>query len=574
MFKIDFLTMVSKRLLVIISLVYSFVQAFAQSDFYYYLGKQIPLSRHEKKICVSISKDEVNTRKLILSHMDVITTINDDKFDMFVVYKSDYDKLAYRKFREEERNKVLLTSCYYTTGNAEVFSTPYLNVRLKKEQDIKLLESFSEKHGLEIVGHDSLMPLWYILAITPRSNKNSLESANEIWESGYFAASVADFCSDDLTSSNDPMFNQQWGLNNNSYPSIDINVCSAWNYATGKNIKIGILDTGVELSHIDLVNNIANISYDTETYSSPSKYYGDHATHCAGIAAAVKDNGIFIAGVAPEASIVSISNSLSSGTNSRLKRANGITWAYQNGVDIISNSWHSSTFHSAIDEAINNAFTYGRQGKGCIIVFASGNKSLSAINYPADCNDAIIAVGSIRKNGQRAPSSNYGQGLDVVAPGDAILSTLPNDSVGYKNGTSMACPHVAGVAALVLERNPNLTVTQVNEIINSNAKKLAGVNFSVTGMDGTWNNEYGYGLVDAYSSVINTPQIVYIQDETITGTKVISSDSIYVGRNVTDKKQYGDVVLGQGNINLKANYIEIKNSTTVPLGTILKIENP
>lgn len=138
----------------------------------------------------------------------------------------------------------------------------------------------------------------------------------------------------------------------------------------------------------------------------------------------------------------------------------------------------------------------------------------------------------------------------------------------------MACPHVAGVAALILERNSNLTVTQVNEIINSNAKKLAGVNFSVIGRDGTWNTEYGYGLVDAYSSVINTPQVIFIQDEIITGDRVISSDSIYVGRNVTDRKQYGDVILGQGNIILKANYIEIKNSTIVPLGTTLKIENP
>lgn len=566
--------MVSKRLWVIIVLICSFFQSFAQNDFYYHMGKQIPLSRNNKKVCVSISKSEVNTRKLILSHVDVISTIDDDKLDIFIIHKSDYEKLTSMKFWEVERRKVLLTYCYRTADNTEVFSTPYLNVRLKKEQDIKLLESYSKEHGIEIINHDSLMPLWYILTITPLSGKSSLDCANEIWESGYFAASVVDFCSDDITSSNDPLFNQQWGLENVSYPGIDISICSAWNYATGKNVKIGILDTGVELNHLDLVNNINSLSYDTETNSSPSIVYGDHATHCAGIAAAVKDNGLFVAGVAPEASIVSISNSLSMTTNSRIKRADGIIWAYQNGVDIISNSWRSSTYHSALDEAIKDAFTYGRQGKGCIIVFASGNQSTSAINYPANCNDTIIAVGAICNNGTRASFSNYGNRLDVVAPGNNILSTLPNNSVGNKNGTSMACPHVAGVAALILERNSNLTVTQVNEIINSNAKKLAGVNFSVIGRDGTWNTEYGYGLVDAYSSVINTPQVIFIQDEIITGDRVISSDSIYVGRNVTDRKQYGDVILGQGNIKLKANYIEIKNSTIVPLGTTLKIENP
>ena len=137
----------------------------------------------------------------------------------------------------------------------------------------------------------------------------------------------------------------------------------------------------------------------------------------------------------------------------------------------------------------------------------------------------------------------------------------------------MACPHVAGVAALVLERNPELTVTQVNSIINGNAKKLSGVNFNVTKADGSWNNEYGYGLVDAYNSVINTPNVVYIQNETLTGTNNITADNIYVGRNVTNRQEYGDVVLGSGNITLNAGYVEIRNSTTVPLGTTLTINN-
>ncbi|MBR5964466.1 MAG: S8 family serine peptidase, partial [Bacteroidaceae bacterium] len=137
----------------------------------------------------------------------------------------------------------------------------------------------------------------------------------------------------------------------------------------------------------------------------------------------------------------------------------------------------------------------------------------------------------------------------------------------------MACPHVAGVAALVLERNSELTVNQVNSIINSSAKKLSGVFFDTTKPDGLWNIEYGYGLVDAYNSVINTPTTVYIQNDTITGTRFISADSIYVGKDVTNTKEYGDVMLGQGNITLKAEYLEIKNSTKVPLGTTIKTEN-
>ena len=114
---------------------------------------------------------------------------------------------------------------------------------------------------------------------------------------------------------------------------------------------------------------------------------------------------------------------------------------------------------------------------------------------------------------------------------------------------------------------------QVNSIICSNAKKVSGVNFNTTKPFGSWNNEYGYGLLDAYSSVINTPTDVYIQNDSVTGTRLISAESIHVGRDVTNTKPYGDVVLGPGDITLKAKVIEIKNSTTVPIGTTLTIEN-
>lgn len=545
----------------------------AQTDHYYYKGKKIPLFVNENKVCVSIPKNHEKTSKKILANVKVLERINDESLDIFVVLRSELKKLISLDSWKEDAKSVILTHSYLTTDKIEVFSTPYLNVRLKKEQDIDLLTSYAEKYRLKVLKQNSLMPLWHILAITPECDKSSLECANIIWESGKFAASIPDFCSDDLNCSNDPMFDEQWGLHNSNYPDIDISACAAWNYTTGKNVKIAILDTGVDLDHIDLISNISNLSYDTETNSSPSIIYGDHGTHCAGIAAAVKNNGTQIAGVAPEATIVSISNSMTSFTNSRLKRANGIIWAYQNGVDIISNSWRSSTHHLAIDEAIQDAFRYGRQGKGCVIVFSSGNSYSNNVDYPANCNDTILAVGAINELGMRANFSNYGAKLDIVAPGVEILSTIPNHQTGYMSGTSMACPYVAGVAALILERNPELTVNQVNGIINSNAKKISGINFDVTKPDGSWNNEYGYGLVDAYSSVINTPYIAYIQNETITGTNSITAEKIYVGRNVTDTKEYGDVTLGPGSITLRAGSVEIKNSTTIPIGTTLTIEN-
>ena len=385
-----------------------------------------------------------------------------------------------------------------------------------------------------------------------------------------------------LTFPNDSLFNQQWGLYNSYCPDIDISVCSAWEHATGKNIIIAIIDTGVAMDHIDLASNIDNLSYDTERGRSPSQinynlYNASHGTHCAGIAAAVKDNVTHIAGVAPDAKIVSISNSLNMSVPNSRKLADGINWACEHGVDVISCSWVAES-DPLLDIAIYNALRNGRHGKGCVIVFAAGNKESSDISYdvkyPANCNDTILVVGSIDSTGDRAVDSCYGSELDLVAPGVDILSTVFYNTTIKKSGTSKACPHVAGVAALILERNSELTVSQVNSIICSNAKRIASnyYNFEPKSY-GLWNNEYGYGLVDAYSSVINTPDTVYIQNDTITETRTISAGNIYVGRDVTNTIAYGDVVLGQGDITLKADYVEIKNSTTVPLGTTLTIKN-
>lgn len=401
----------------------------------------------------------------------------------------------------------MVSPCYKTEDGESLAITPYLNVKLNKAADYSLLEDAANMYHLTIVSQDEFMPLWYILSITDATDGNSLDVANKLYESGVFAEAIADFSSEnDVFCSYDPMIGEQWGLYNSNYDDIDISICSAWSYATGRGIKIGILDEGVDMSHMDLIQNISSLSFDTETGTSPAKLYADHGTHCAGIAAAVRNNGVQIAGVAPDAKIVSISNTLEASANSRLKRADGIVWAYKNGVDVISNSWGSSTKHAAINEAIEAAFKYGREGKGCVIVFAAGNSGTGSVSYPANCNEKILVVGAINANGTRAYFSQYGEKLDVVAPGVNILSTVPGNGTESWQGTSMACPHAAGLAALVLERNPSLTVSQVCNLIEKNTKKVGPKEYNVKGKNGTRNAEYGYGLINAEQTLMNTPR--------------------------------------------------------------------
>ena len=119
--------------------------------------------------------------------------INDEVFGIYVISRSDFEKLTSLDFWEEDSKSVILTSSYFTANNEELYSTPYLTVKLKKEDDKDLLLLYAERYGLKIVRQDSFMPLWYILHVNLETEKSPLECANELYESGDFAESVPDF---------------------------------------------------------------------------------------------------------------------------------------------------------------------------------------------------------------------------------------------------------------------------------------------------------------------------------------------------------------------------------------------
>ena len=162
------------------------------NDYYYYKGNKIPLTLNEYKVVVSIPKDRGDIIERLKTNIQTLGIIKDTTFDIYVVQRSEYDKLISLDFWSEDAKSVILTSSYIIESNEEVYATPYLNVRLKKEEDIALLTSYADQYKLTIVNNSPLMPLWYILAITPESKKNNLVCANELYESGDFAASTPD----------------------------------------------------------------------------------------------------------------------------------------------------------------------------------------------------------------------------------------------------------------------------------------------------------------------------------------------------------------------------------------------
>lgn len=174
------------------------MQSLGQTAFYYYQGMKIPLTLNEDKLCICVPVTCENISERIQTDIFVADMIKDEEFDIFVVAKSDFDNLTLQDSWDEESKSVILSSCYFTENGDEVFATPYLNVKLKTEQDINLLSSYVEDYKLRIVTDMPTLSLWYVLSLTPESKKNTLECANEIWESGNFAASLPDFV--DITS--------------------------------------------------------------------------------------------------------------------------------------------------------------------------------------------------------------------------------------------------------------------------------------------------------------------------------------------------------------------------------------
>ncbi|MCX7993793.1 MAG: S8 family serine peptidase [Fimbriimonadales bacterium] len=271
---------------------------------------------------------------------------------------------------------------------------------------------------------------------------------------------------------NDPSYGQQYGL-----ARIQANL--AWDiWQPQRTVHIAIIDTGIDSNHPDLTNkmrrhaNGAIYGYNTLNNTTNALDDNGHGTHCAGIAAAEINNGVGVAGVAVWNPIVSNANSYaqlmpvkvlsSSGSGSLDAVARGITWAADNGAHILSLSLGAGSGAQQLQDAVNYAWN-----RGCLVVVAAGNGGSSSPQYPAYYTNSI-AVAATDSTDTLASFSQYGSWVDIAAPGVNILSTYPSNRYQSLSGTSMACPHVAGAAAVLWSHNPNLTNAQLRSALETN----------------------------------------------------------------------------------------------------------
>ncbi|MDM8159887.1 fibronectin type III domain-containing protein [Labilibaculum sp. K2S] len=345
---------------------------------------------------------------------------------------------------------------------------------------------------------------------------------------------------------NDPRFVDQWHYENtgqnNGTPGADISLLEAWQVETGNpNVIVAIEDGGVDYDHEDLAANMwinpgeiagngiddDNNGYVDDIYgynfadNTGDIYVGDHGTHVAGTVAAVSNNGIGVSGIAG-----------GSGNNDGVKLmscnvfsassggfAEAYSYAADNGAVISQNSWsYTSPYQydqavlDGIDYFIANAGGANAPMNGGIVIFAAGNDNSQSRYYPAYYSN-VLAVASTNKNDVKAYYSNYGTWVDIAAPGGelettnedptAVLSTFPNDNYGVFQGTSMACPHVSGVAALVVSKYAgNITPTELRAKLVDNTDPIDDLNTRYAG-------KLGSGRLNAYKALTddNLPSV-------------------------------------------------------------------
>ena len=169
--------------------------AVAQSYFYYYNDQKIPLTLNKNNFCINIPKEYDKIRERVRENVRVLAPVNDKIFDGYIVTRTDYEKLISQDFWKEDAKSVIVTASFFYEGNKATILSPYMNVKLKKEEDVDLLTSYAEKYRLIIDGNSLYMPLWYTLHVTPESEKSPLQIANELHESGDFDSSEPDLVS-------------------------------------------------------------------------------------------------------------------------------------------------------------------------------------------------------------------------------------------------------------------------------------------------------------------------------------------------------------------------------------------
>lgn len=320
---------------------------------------------------------------------------------------------------------------------------------------------------------------------------------------------------------NDPLFSTQWHLENTGQNGgtlgKDIKAKQAFDITqVSPNVIVAVIDTGVDLIHADLVDNLARngsnqvIGFDFANNDNDPTDDEGHGTHIAGIIAAKGNNSLGVTGVCPNCKIMPIKFLDNTGNGSTANAISALNFAIANGAKVINLSWGSNSYSSSLQNVINTAYN-----SGIVVVASAGNDNVTDFQFPSDMAH-VVSVAATDRLDRKAFYSNYNDRITVSAPGSDILSTFPagsnlggscgdntlapsNDGYGYCTGTSMASPVAAGVAALVASQNPSYTPDQIAATLINTSDNINNLNPNYVGL-------LGGGRVNAYRALTEVPK--------------------------------------------------------------------
>lgn len=488
-----------------------------------------PLSSLEKdQIIKSIAPDAMvlhlpNPAVSIVSNKQITTS------------KAAFEKQATIKYAGE----------FYTDGQHFAGVLNQLIVRMNDGYSLTQLLDKNFSNEQFVIQPSPYLPNVWIIEITKSNILSVVKIAELLNQQHEVVYAAPNYLLNPEVSSSDPLYSRQWAVENNGSSlqgngtiDADMDVSDAWGITTGSStIKIAILDSGVDTLHPDLIDNLLPgkdaVGDSTNGFPTLNFQEDGHGTCCAGIAAADQNNSIGISGVAPLCKIIPVRSFYYMNFSGQiipystaLIFQNAISWAWQNGADILSNSWGvTDDFISLlpggtapVNDAIHTAFQNGRNGKGVALFFSSGNDNDSTGPiWPARLQETIAVGASDMCDKHKQPGDcsgenwggNHGGNLDFTAPGVRIAATDARGAKGFANsdyyylfnGTSASCPHAAAVGALLLSVDSSLTNEQVRAIIAHSCDKVGGYAYDSLRAEGSWCNPMGYGRINAFSAL-------------------------------------------------------------------------